>query len=176
MDTPTPPAAEPTTDREAAGVDLGALAAANLTPVLGRYFERSWSHGEGHRLYDTAGRAYLDLANGIAVSALGHRNLRVTAAVHAQVDCLMGPMAAMGYAEPTVRLAREIAQALPDPIDSVFFLNSGSEAIEAALDILAPTASKKGLELVYAIDEDLPVALVGDAAGALGAAVVLERE
>jgi GAF domain-containing protein/DNA-binding response OmpR family regulator len=37
------------------------------------------------------------------------------------------------------------------------------EAIEAALDILAPTAAKKDLELVYAIDEDLPVALVGDA-------------
>ena len=37
------------------------------------------------------------------------------------------------------------------------------EAIEASLDILAPTASKKGLELVYAVDEDLPVALVGDA-------------
>jgi signal transduction histidine kinase/DNA-binding response OmpR family regulator len=37
------------------------------------------------------------------------------------------------------------------------------EAIEAALDILAPTAAKKDLELVYAIDDDLPVALVGDA-------------
>ena len=37
------------------------------------------------------------------------------------------------------------------------------EAIEAALDILAPTAARKNLELVYAIDEDLPVALVGDA-------------
>ena len=37
------------------------------------------------------------------------------------------------------------------------------DAIEAALDILAPTAAKKGLELVYAIDEDLPAALVGDA-------------
>jgi signal transduction histidine kinase/CheY-like chemotaxis protein len=37
------------------------------------------------------------------------------------------------------------------------------EAIEAALDILAPAAAKKGLELVYTIDEDLPVALVGDA-------------
>jgi GAF domain-containing protein/DNA-binding response OmpR family regulator len=36
------------------------------------------------------------------------------------------------------------------------------EAVEAALDILAPTAAKKGLELVYAVDEDLPVALVGD--------------
>jgi GAF domain-containing protein/CheY-like chemotaxis protein len=37
------------------------------------------------------------------------------------------------------------------------------EAVEAALDILAPTAAKKGLELVYAIDDDLPIALVGDA-------------
>ncbi len=36
------------------------------------------------------------------------------------------------------------------------------EAVEASLDILAPTAAKKGLELVYAIDEDLPVVLVGD--------------
>jgi signal transduction histidine kinase/DNA-binding response OmpR family regulator len=37
------------------------------------------------------------------------------------------------------------------------------EAIEASLDILAPSAAKKGLELVYAVDEDLPVAMVGDA-------------
>ena len=37
------------------------------------------------------------------------------------------------------------------------------DAIEASLDILAPTAGKKGLELVYAIDEDLPVTLIGDA-------------
>jgi GAF domain-containing protein/DNA-binding response OmpR family regulator len=37
------------------------------------------------------------------------------------------------------------------------------EAIEASLDILAPSAARKGLELVYAVDEDLPIALVGDA-------------
>ncbi|HEX5038963.1 MAG TPA: GAF domain-containing protein, partial [Candidatus Limnocylindria bacterium] len=37
------------------------------------------------------------------------------------------------------------------------------EAIEASLDILAPSAAKKGIELVYAVDEDLPIALVGDA-------------
>ena len=37
------------------------------------------------------------------------------------------------------------------------------ETIEAALDILAPTAARKGIELVYAVDEDLPLALVGDA-------------
>ena len=93
MDTPTPaaPPRRPPTAPAATGLDLAALAADNLTPVLGRYFERSWSHGEGHRLYDTDGKAYLDFANGIAVSVLGHRNPRVTAAIHAQVDRLIGP-------------------------------------------------------------------------------------
>ena len=52
----------------------------------------SWAHGEGHRLYDTDGRAYLDFANGIAVTALGHHHPRVTAAIHAQVDKLIGPI------------------------------------------------------------------------------------
>jgi 4-aminobutyrate aminotransferase len=142
MDTPTTPVPAATA---ATGLDLAALAADNLTPVLGRYFERSWSHGEGHRLYDTDGRAYLDFANGIAVSVLGHRNPRVTAAVHAQVDRILGPMSAMGYAEPTVRLARELAATLPDPIDSIFFMNSGSEAIEAALKLARRVTGRPGI-------------------------------
>ena len=50
----------------------------------------------------------------------------VTAAIHAQVDRLIAPMAAMGYAESTVRLAGALAATLPDPIDSIFFMNSGS--------------------------------------------------
>ena len=37
------------------------------------------------------------------------------------------------------------------------------DAIEASLDIIAPAAAAKGLELVYAVDDDLPVAIVGDA-------------
>ncbi len=117
-----------------APIDLSALAG-NLSPVLGRYYERSWSHGEGHRLFDTAGRPYLDFANGIAVTVLGHRHPAVTAAIHAQVDRLIGPTGAIGYSEPVVRLASMIADTLPDPIDTVFFLNSGSEAIEAGLKL-----------------------------------------
>ncbi len=127
------------------GLDLAGLAADNLTPVLGRYFERSWSHGEGHRLYDTGGRAYLDFANGIAVSVLGHRHPAVSAAIHQQVDKLIAPCAAMGYAEPTVRLARLLAAELPEPIDSVFFLNSGSEAIEAALKLARRVTGRPGI-------------------------------
>jgi 4-aminobutyrate aminotransferase len=117
----------------------------HLTPVLGRYFERSWSHGEGHRLFDTAGNAYLDFANGIAVTALGHHHPRVTAAIHAQVDRLIGPTGAMGFSEPVVRLADMLAATLPDPIDSVMFLNSGSEAIDGALKLARRVTGRPGI-------------------------------
>ena len=119
----------------APGLDIAALAHGHLTPVLGRYFERSWSHGEGHRLYDTSGKAYLDFANGIAVTALGHRHPAVTAAIHEQVDRLIGPTGAMGYAEPVARLVDRLAATLPEPIDSIFLLNSGSEAIDGAMKL-----------------------------------------
>jgi 4-aminobutyrate aminotransferase len=126
-------------------LDLAALARPHLTPVLGRYFERSWSHGEGHRLYDTSGKAYLDFANGIAVSALGHHHPAVTQAIHEQVDRLMVPTGAIGYAEPVVRLATELAATFPEPLDTVMFLNSGSEAIEAALKLARRAGARTGI-------------------------------
>jgi 4-aminobutyrate aminotransferase len=125
--------------------DVAALAEANLTPVLGRYFQRSWSHGEGHRLFDTDGKAYLDFANGIAVTALGHAHPRVTAAIHAQVDRLIGPVSALGFAEPIARLAVELAATFPDPLDSVMFLNSGSEAIDGALKLARRVTGRAGI-------------------------------
>ena len=119
--------------------------AANLTPVLGRYFERSWSHGEGHRLFDTDGRAYLDFANGIAVTALGHAHPRVTAAIHAQVDRLIGPINAIGFAEPIVRAGGDArGRRSRTPLDSVMFLNSGSEAIDGALKLARRVTGRPG--------------------------------
>ena len=125
--------------------DFAALAEANLTPVLGRYFERSWSHGAGHRLYDSDGKAYLDFANGIAVTALGHAHPRVTAAIHAQVDRLIGPINAVGFAEPISRLAAELAATFPEELDSVMFLNSGSEAIDGALKLARRVTGRAGI-------------------------------
>ncbi|HEX5823462.1 MAG TPA: aspartate aminotransferase family protein, partial [Candidatus Limnocylindrales bacterium] len=109
------------------------------------YFERSWSHGVGHRLYDTAGTPYLDFANGIAVTALGHAHPRVTAAIHAQADRLIGPTGAIGYSEPVVTLARMLAHTFPDPIDTVMFLNSGSEAIDGALKLARRVTGRPGI-------------------------------
>ena len=119
--------------------------APHLTPVLGRYFQREWSHGQGHRLFDTDGKAYLDFANGIAVTALGHVHPRVTAAIHAQVDKLIGPVSAIGFAEPISRLADELAATFPDPLDSVMFLNSGSEAIDGALKLARRVSGRPGI-------------------------------
>jgi 4-aminobutyrate aminotransferase len=122
-----------------------ATPAPNLTPVLGRYFQREWSHGQGHRLYDTDGKAYLDFANGIAVTALGHTHPRVTAAIHAQVDRLIGPISAIGFTEPISRLATEITATFPDPLDSILFLNSGSEAIDGALKLARRVTGRPGI-------------------------------
>jgi 4-aminobutyrate aminotransferase len=133
MDRPVTPVVEPL------------AIAPHLTPVLGRYFQREWSHGQGHRLYDTDGRAYLDFANGIAVTALGHVHPRVTAAIHAQVDKLIGPINAVGFTEPITRLADEIAATFSTPLDSVMFLNSGSEAIDGALKLARRVTGRPGI-------------------------------
>ena len=142
---PRPYTPEVDTDTAPDALDLAALAGPNMSPVLGRYMDRSWSHGIGHRLYDTAGRAYLDFANGIAVTALGHAHPRVTAAIHAQVDRLIGPVHAIGFAEPTVRLAELLAGTFPDPLDTVLFLNSGSEAIDGALKLARRVTGRPGI-------------------------------
>ncbi len=126
-------------------LDLAALAAPNMSPVLGRYMDGSWSHGIGHRLYDTAGKEYLDFANGIAVTALGHTHPRVTAAIHAQVDRLIGPVHAIGFAQSTVTLARMLAETVPDPLDAVLFLNSGSETIDGAIKLARRVTGRPGI-------------------------------
>jgi len=133
-----------TTDDNAA-LDLAAMAAPNMSPVLGRYMDRSWSHGIGHRLYDTAGNEFLDFANGIAVTSLGHTHPRVTAAIHAQVDKLIGPVHAIGFAESTVTLAKMLATTVPDPLDAVLFLNSGSETIDGALKLARRVTGRPGI-------------------------------
>jgi 4-aminobutyrate aminotransferase len=110
-------------------------AATTLSPALGRYFERAWSHGEGHRLYDMDGRAYLDFANGIAVTSLGHDPARVRAAIHAQVDRLLHVCNGLGYVEPVTRLAEMIVEEMPEGLDTVFFGNSGSEVVDGAIKL-----------------------------------------
>jgi 4-aminobutyrate aminotransferase len=106
-----------------------------LSPVLGRYFGRTWVRGEGHRLWDADGHRVLDFACGIAVTVLGHRHPRVNAAIHEQVDTLIHTCNGLGYLDPVSRLAERIAATMPQGLDRVFFGNSGAEVIEGAVKL-----------------------------------------
>jgi 4-aminobutyrate aminotransferase len=132
-------------DELAAAGDYAAISKPHLSPILGRYYERSWSHGEGHTLYDSDGRGFLDFACGIATTSLGHHHPAVTAAIKDQADKLLHICNALGYLEPVGRLAAMLADACPDPLDTVFFGNSGTEAVEAALKLARRVTGRPGI-------------------------------
>src|SRR5579875_1384715 len=90
-------------------------------------------HGEGVRVWDTDGRAYLDFVGGIAVSSLGHAHPAVVAAVREQVGKLAHTSNLYQH-EPGVRLAERLVELLALPA-RVFFANSGAEANECALKL-----------------------------------------
>jgi 4-aminobutyrate aminotransferase len=96
-------------------------------------------------LYDTAGRGFLDFACGIATTSLGHHHPAVTAAIKDQADKLLHICNALGYVEPVGQLATMLADACPDPLDTVFFCNSGAEAIEAALKLARRVTGRPGI-------------------------------
>ena len=68
-----------------------------------------------------------------------------TAAIHAQVDKLIGPINAIGFTAPISELAAALAATFPDPLDSVMFLNSGSEAIDGALKLARRVTGRPGI-------------------------------
>ena len=132
-------------DALASAGDYAAISKPNLSPILGRYYEQNWDHGEGHILYDSAGRGYLDFACGIATTSLGHHHPAVTQAIKDQADKLLHICNALGYLEPVGRLAAMLADACPNPLDTVFFGNSGAEAIEAAMKLARRVTGRPGI-------------------------------
>jgi acetylornithine/N-succinyldiaminopimelate aminotransferase len=91
---------------------------------------------EGIYLYDTAGKKYIDLIAGISVSALGHGHPAVVKAVQEQAARYMHTMVYGEYVlAPQVQLAEYLCSLLPDKLNSVYFVNSGTEATEGAMKL-----------------------------------------
>ena len=94
------------------------------------------ARAEGVYFYDLAGKKYFDLISGIAVCNMGHSHPAIINAVKAQLDKYMHVMV---YGEliqqPQVELAEKLCALLPPSLNSVFFVNSGSEAVEGALKL-----------------------------------------
>ncbi len=93
------------------------------------------THASGVFLYSDD-KSYIDCISGISVSNLGHSNPRITEAVKKQVDQHMHLMVYGEMIQSTqVQLAHLLSQQLPEKLQSVYFVNSGSEAIEGAMKL-----------------------------------------
>ncbi len=91
---------------------------------------------EGVYLTDINGKRYLDLISGISVSNVGHRHPKVVEGIKNQLDKYMHLMVYGEYIQsPQVLLATLLTTLLPKELSSVYFTNSGSEAIEGAMKL-----------------------------------------
>ena len=91
---------------------------------------------EGVFFYTPEGKPYYDLISGVSVSNVGHGNPAVVEAVCRQARDYMHVMVYGELVEtPQVEYARLLAEQLPGEIDSIYFLNSGAEAVEGALKL-----------------------------------------
>ena len=91
---------------------------------------------EGVFFYTPEGKPYYDLVSGVSVNNVGHGNRAVVEAVQRQAADYMHIMVYGEMVErPQVEFARLLAETLPEPLDTVYFLNSGAEAVEGALKL-----------------------------------------
>ncbi len=91
---------------------------------------------EGVYLFDQNHKKYIDLISGISVSNVGHCHPKVVKAIHEQVDKYMHLMVYGEYIySPQVKLAKKLSSILPSHLNTTYFVNSGSEAIEGAIKL-----------------------------------------
>ncbi|MBI3762186.1 MAG: aminotransferase class III-fold pyridoxal phosphate-dependent enzyme [Chloroflexi bacterium] len=114
----------------------------NLPSLLSTHLSPAWylsaplevTHGEGCYLYTRDGKRYLDFISGYGVTSTGHCHPRIVEAAREQVGRLIH-ISMSAFNEPMLRLAERLAEVTPPGLDTMFFSNSGSEAIEAAIKL-----------------------------------------
>ncbi len=106
---------------------------ASLSPILKQATPVVATRGQGVNLYDADGHRYLDFTAGIGVTSTGHCHPRVVAAAQEQVGKLIHGQYTTVMHQPLLTLVERLGEVLPAGLDRMFFANSGSEAIEAAL-------------------------------------------
>ncbi|KAA0022498.1 aspartate aminotransferase family protein [Antrihabitans cavernicola] len=108
------------------------------TPVIVDHAEGSWVHG-------TDGRAYLDFTTGIGVTSTGHCHPRVVEAARAQVGSIIHAQYTTLMHRPLLELTEKLGEVLPAGLDSVFYANSGSEAVEASIRLARMATGKPNI-------------------------------
>ncbi|KEI42018.1 uncharacterized protein L969DRAFT_44197 [Mixia osmundae IAM 14324] len=129
----------------ASDAEISALndAKTHVARGIGRSSDLIFEKGEGSWVWTVDGHKIFDLTSGIAVSALGHAHPAVTEAIVKQASKLIHTSVNIAYTRPYLELTTKLLKVMPDKsLDTVFFWNSGSEAVEAAIK-LARVATKK---------------------------------
>ena len=109
--------------------------AASLSPSYAREYALVVDHAQGSELWDVDGRRYIDFMAGVAVMNVGHRHPYVVEKVRQQVDKFWHICLADFYYPQAVELAEKLQQVGPFPDGLVYFGNSGTEAVEAAIKL-----------------------------------------
>ncbi|KAF9049108.1 acetylornithine aminotransferase [Panaeolus papilionaceus] len=106
----------------------------HVTKGVGRITEGIMKKGEGSYVVYDDGRRMLDFTCGIGVTNLGHAHPKISKAAADQCMELVHSQCSIALHEPYVRLIEKLLPVMPHPsLDSFFFWNSGSEAVEAAI-------------------------------------------
>lgn len=106
---------------------------AQISPVVKQATPVVVEQAEGNWILGTDGVRYLDFTSGIGVTSTGHCHPRVVAAAQAQVGNVIHAQATTVMHKPLLQLTERLGSVLPERLDSVFYANSGAEAVEAAL-------------------------------------------
>jgi 4-aminobutyrate aminotransferase len=121
-----------------------------ISPSYTRSYPLVASRGEGAIIEDVDGNRFLDCSAGIAVVATGHCHPQVVAAIQKQAAQLIHMSGTDFYYENMVELAEKLAAAMPGPgPHKVYFGNSGTEAMEAALKLARYHTSRKQFIAFY---------------------------
>ncbi len=98
---------------------------------------------EGCTLYGADGKEYIDLIGGISVANVGHRHPQVIEAIQKQLDAYLHIMVYGEFIEtPQVQYAKLLTDNLPASLNSVYFTNSGAEAVEGAMKLAKRTTGR----------------------------------
>ncbi|MCP4417361.1 MAG: acetyl ornithine aminotransferase family protein [Chloroflexi bacterium] len=107
-----------------------------LSPSFAREYALVVDKAEGSELWDVDGKRYIDFMAGVAVLNVGHRHPRVVEAVREQLDKFWHICLADFYYPQAIELAEKLREIAPmNGRSRVFFSNSGTEAVEAAIKL-----------------------------------------
>ncbi len=116
-----------------------------LSPLPGRYTWLPLERAEGSWLITQDGRRVLDFTSGIAVTNVGHSHPRVVRAVQEQAAKLMHISTGVASYESNIALAEELVKVTPKGLDTVFFGNSGAEAVEGSIKLARQTTRREAI-------------------------------